>query len=151
MTDTLHYRLTDQVENGFNTKVKLDSPMLLHHGELYTIGDIIRITGEDDIIYYGEILQFWSDAYTEKFVTVQWLIPKMNIGQDGLKFIPAKYTHGTPCQRIYSYVTFVLKRLFGNCTCVRSRSSSYRSHKCAQHRICHECSCVRSLSHFCCF
>ncbi|KTF81466.1 hypothetical protein cypCar_00048555 [Cyprinus carpio] len=67
---------------------------MFYKGVYYQIGDVIKVTDEDDgKPYYAQIRGFVQDQYCEKSAALTWLIPTQTSPRD--RFDPATYIVGT--------------------------------------------------------
>ncbi|KAG9355861.1 hypothetical protein JZ751_000703 [Albula glossodonta] len=75
----------------------------LKNGVYFQIGDVIKVTDEDDgKAYYAQIRGFIQDQYCEKSAALTWLIPTQSSPKD--QFDPGTYIVGELVNKVFTFL-----------------------------------------------
>ncbi|CDQ77377.1 unnamed protein product [Oncorhynchus mykiss] len=87
------FKLKNPIKAPESVSTIITSESVFYKGVYYQIGDVIKVTDEDDgRPYYAQIRGFVQDQYCEKSAALTWLIPTQASPKD--LFDPATYIVG---------------------------------------------------------
>ncbi|KAJ8273310.1 hypothetical protein GJAV_G00100120 [Gymnothorax javanicus] len=102
------FKLKNPIKAAESVSTIITSESVFHKGVYFQIGDVIKVTDEDDgKPYYAQIRGFVQDQYCEKSAALTWLIPTQASPKD--HFDPSTYIVGPEedLPRKMEYLDFV--------------------------------------------